>query len=61
MNWSKETPFHFFVRLGGGYRGLFTARALQVIEDELKAAIGLSFDLACGTSIGGIVALADCV
>ena len=58
MNWSKETPFQALALTGGGYRGLYTARALQVIEDELKAPIGRSFDLACGTSIGGIVALA---
>jgi patatin-like phospholipase/acyl hydrolase len=58
MTWSKDKPFQALALTGGGYRGLFTARALQVIEGELKAPIGRSFDLACGTSIGGIVALA---
>ena len=58
MNWSEETTFQALALSGGGYRGLFTARALQVIEDELKAPIGRNFDLTFGTSIGGIVALA---
>lgn len=58
MTWPKDTPFQALSLTGGGYRGLFTARALQIIEDELNAPIGRSFDLTCGTSIGGIVALA---
>lgn len=37
---------------------MFTARALQTIEDHIGDRIGRHFDLTCGTSIGGIVALA---
>lgn len=58
MNWTEKQPFQALSLTGGGYRGLFTARALQVIEDHLKVPIGQRFDLTCGTSIGGIVALA---
>lgn len=58
MNWTIERPFQALALTGGGYRGLFTARALAVIESQLKAPIGRCFDLTCGTSIGGIVALA---
>lgn len=58
MKWSNETPFQALALTGGGYRGLFTARILQVIEEESNAPIGRLFDLTCGTSIGGIVALA---
>jgi uncharacterized protein len=58
MNWSAERPFQSLALTGGGYRGLFTARALQVIEDHVGKPIGQIFDLTCGTSIGGIVALA---
>jgi uncharacterized protein len=58
MNWSKEAPFQALSLTGGGHRGLFTARVLEVIESEMKAPIGTRFDLTCGTSIGGIVALA---
>jgi uncharacterized protein len=56
--WTIDTPFQALSLTGGGYRGLFTARALQVIEDHIGVPIGQRFDLTCGTSIGGIVALA---
>lgn len=58
MHWTKTQPFQALSLTGGGYRGLFTARALQVIEDHIGEPIGQRFDLTCGTSIGGIVALA---
>lgn len=43
---------------GGGFRGLYTARVLADLEQEIKAPIGRKFDLVAGTSIGGILALA---
>jgi len=58
MTWTNEQPFQALSLTGGGYRGLFTARALQVIEEHICVPIGQRFDLTCGTSIGGIVALA---
>lgn len=58
MIWTNETPFQALTLTGGGYRGLFTARVLQVIEDHVHVPIGQRFDLTCGTSIGGIIALA---
>lgn len=58
MTWTTERPFQSLSLTGGGFRGLFTARALQVIEEQTKNPIGRYFDLVCGTSIGGIVALA---
>lgn len=58
MSWTPEQHFQALSLTGGGYRGLFTARALQVIEEHIKVPIGQRFDLTCGTSIGGIVALA---
>ncbi len=58
MTWSVQHPFQALSLTGGGYRGLFTARALQVIEEHIGVPIGQRFDLTCGTSIGGIVALA---
>jgi patatin-like phospholipase/acyl hydrolase len=57
MNWSPEAPFQALALTGGGYRGLFTACALDVMEKECGP-IARHFDLICGTSIGGIVALA---
>jgi uncharacterized protein len=56
--WSAESPFQSLALTGGGFRGLFTARVLQVVEEHIKVPIGQRFDLTCGTSIGGIVALA---
>jgi patatin-like phospholipase/acyl hydrolase len=43
---------------GGGFRGLYTAKVLADIEDEINAPIGTRFDLIAGTSVGGILALA---
>ena len=58
MPWSPENPFQALAMTGGGYRGLFTAKALAVIEAQTERPIGQSFDLISGTSIGGIIALA---
>jgi uncharacterized protein len=44
---------------GGGFRGLYTARLLEKIEQRLDGdLIASRFDLIAGTSIGGIIALA---
>jgi predicted acylesterase/phospholipase RssA len=43
---------------GGGYRGLFTARNLELIEEQYGGHIADRFDLIAGTSVGGIMALA---
>ena len=58
MNWTPERPFQALALTGGGYRGLFAARALEVMEAHAGYPIARSFDLICGTSIGGIIALA---
>ena len=58
MSWTKDRPFQALALTGGGYRGLFTARALQEMEDHVGEPIGRRFDLSYGTSIGGIIALA---
>lgn len=56
--WNVDQPFQALALTGGGYRGLFTARALQEMEDHIGEPIGRHFDLTYGTSIGGIIALA---
>jgi predicted acylesterase/phospholipase RssA len=58
MNWTPERPFQALALTGGGYRGLFTAKALETMETQIGHPIGQHFDLLCGTSIGGIVAMA---
>lgn len=40
MSWTKERPFQALALTGGGYRGLFTARALQEMEDHIGEPIG---------------------
>lgn len=41
-----------------GYRGLYTAKIIADIEQEIGSPISSRFDLITGTSIGGILALA---
>jgi hypothetical protein len=43
---------------GGGIRGLFTAEVLAELEEKRGVRITEHFDMICGTSIGGILALA---
>lgn len=57
-SWTPQAPFQALALTGGGYRGLFTAKALHAMEEHIKEPLGRRFDLICGTSIGGIIALA---
>lgn len=50
-------PFRILSLSGGGYRGLYTAKVLQSLEEEYGAPLANHFDLISGTSIGGILAL----
>ena len=50
-------PFHVLALSGGGIRGLHAAHILEMIEHQLGAPVARHFDLICGTSIGGILAL----
>ena len=43
---------------GGGYRGLYTARVIEKLEEAIGHPILDGFDMVAGTSIGGIIALA---
>jgi predicted acylesterase/phospholipase RssA len=49
--------FQVLVLDGGGYRGMFSAAALAILEDDLQVRLADYFDLIVGTSTGGIVAL----
>jgi len=42
---------------GGGIKGLYSARVLEHFEDRFKCHIADYFDLICGTSTGGLIAL----
>jgi len=43
---------------GGGYRGLYTAKLIALLEEKTGLPFARHFDLLAGTSIGGILALA---
>lgn len=58
MTQVTEKRFQALALSGGGFRGLYTAKILADIEDEIGAPIASRFDLIAGTSIGGILALA---
>lgn len=50
-------PFHILAISGGGFRGLYAATVLEELEASLGAPLASRFDLICGTSVGGLLAL----
>lgn len=59
----NQNSFKVLSLSGGGYRGLYTAKVLEKLEEQLKKwdendCLANYFDLITGTSIGGIIALA---
>lgn len=49
--------YHVLALSGGGYRGLYTATILRQLEEILGHPLARHFDLICGTSAGGLLAL----
>lgn len=43
---------------GGGIKGLYTATVLGHLEEAFGVPVGQCFDMICGTSTGGLIALA---
>lgn len=54
---SDIPTYHVFALSGGGYRSLYTATVLAELEAALGHPIASHFDLICGTSAGGMLAL----
>ena len=54
----EEKPFKILSIDGGGIKGLFSAEILSAIETHYRKPISKYFDLICGTSTGGLIALA---
>ncbi len=52
----KKRKFRILSLDGGGFKGIYTARIISEIEKKYGK-ISDSFDLICGTSTGGIIAL----
>jgi hypothetical protein len=53
----EKPTYHVLALSGGGYRGLYTATVLKELEQALGAPLARRFDLICGTSAGGLLAL----
>lgn len=56
-NQQNPKPFHILALSGGGYRGLYTATILRRLEQSFGQPLARHFDLICGTSAGGLLAL----
>ncbi len=57
-NQNSDSEFQILALSGGGYKGLYTASIIARIEEMSSRGFGDHFDLICGTSVGGILALA---
>ena len=55
---SSEHDFKILSIDGGGIKGLYTATILAKIEEKFDCRIADYFDMLCGTSTGGLLALA---
>ncbi len=53
----KSTDFKILSLDGGGIKGLYAAKLLAQIEEKTGKQIGEYFDMICGTSTGGLLAL----
>lgn len=54
---SESQTFKILSIDGGGIKGLYSARILEHFEERFKCHIADYFDLICGTSTGGLIAL----
>ncbi|NEN24494.1 patatin-like phospholipase family protein [Cryomorpha ignava] len=54
---SENKPFKILSIDGGGIKGLYSATVLSRLEEKAGRRAGECFDMICGTSTGGIIAL----
>ena len=52
-----KNPFKILCIDGGGIKGVFSAQVLAEFEEAFNTSTSEHFDLVCGTSTGGIIAL----
>lgn len=57
MSSGDHPIYHVLALSGGGYRGLYSATVLAELEESLGKPLAKHFDLICGTSAGGMLAL----
>jgi hypothetical protein len=55
---ADEKTFKVLCIDGGGIKGLYSATILQHLEEQYNCSISDHFDMLCGTSTGGLIALA---
>lgn len=53
-----SAPFKILSIDGGGIKGLYSAKIIEHLEDKYKCLVSDHFDMICGTSTGGLIALA---
>jgi hypothetical protein len=54
----EKSAFKILSIDGGGIKGLYSSKILEHLEERYKCSISDHFDLICGTSTGGLIALA---
>lgn len=54
----ESKPFKILSIDGGGIKGLYSAKIIEHLEDRYKSSASDHFDMICGTSTGGLIALA---
>lgn len=57
MRLDNQPVFKILSIDGGGIRGLYSAKMLEVFESRFKCRLVDYFDMICGTSTGGLIAL----
>ena len=53
----KSKPFKILSIDGGGIKGLYSSTVLEHFEEQFDCSISDRFDMLCGTSTGGLIAL----
>lgn len=54
----EKKPFKILSIDGGGIKGLYSAKIIEHLEEKYNCSTSDRFDMICGTSTGGLIALA---
>ncbi len=58
MEQEEQKPFKILSIDGGGIKGIYSSTILEKFEEKFSCCISDHFDMLCGTSTGGLIALA---
>ena len=53
---NSKPAFKILAVDGGGIRGLYSAKMLEVFEERFDTSVAKHFDMICGTSTGSLIA-----